>query len=128
MFTQKQIDDIHDRLGNENTLPEYLRALSDIGVEAYDSFISDGHSEYFGKDGQVVVSPPAHEVLDIATTSNREKFLQELELSSEGKSSYLEMSKGLAASGIEKWTFDTSAMTMSYFDINGVAMLIEAIE
>jgi uncharacterized protein YbcV (DUF1398 family) len=29
---------------------------------------------------------------------------------------YLEMSKGLADSGIEKWTVDTKNMTMTFYD------------
>ena len=51
MFTFEQINDIHDRLGNAETLAQYLEALKNIGVDKYDSFITDGHSEYFGKDG-----------------------------------------------------------------------------
>jgi len=61
MFTLEQINHIHDQLGNAETLSEYLEALKKIGVETYDSFITDGHSEYFGKSGHKVVSPPVHE-------------------------------------------------------------------
>jgi uncharacterized protein YbcV (DUF1398 family) len=42
--------------------------------------------------------------------------------------SYLEMSKGLAESGIEKWTVDTNRMTMTFYDKAGKEMLVEAIE
>ena len=66
MFTLDQINDIHERLGKQATLPEYLRALNAIGVDKYDSFITDGHSEYFGKDNQKIVSPPVHKKLTIA--------------------------------------------------------------
>ena len=58
MFTLDQINNIHDSLGNAETLAQYLEALKDIGVDKYDSFITDGHSEYFGKDGHKVISPP----------------------------------------------------------------------
>jgi len=40
-----------------------------LGVERYDSYLADGHSEYFGQGGQRVVSPPVHEVLSVAETS-----------------------------------------------------------
>jgi hypothetical protein len=46
-----------------------VEALKNIGVDYYDSFITDGHSEYFGKGGHKVISPPAHEKLSIAETS-----------------------------------------------------------
>ena len=69
MFTLEQINDVHDRLGNAETLSQYLKALKNIGVDYYDSFITDGHSEYFGKGGHKVISPPVHEKLPIAETS-----------------------------------------------------------
>jgi len=128
MFTLEQINDIHDRLGEAETLPQYLEALKNIGVDKYDSFITDGHSEYFGKGDHKVVSPAVHENLSIAETSNRESFLKHLKLHSEGKTNYLEMSKGLADSGIEKWTFDTNKMTIAYYDRDGNEILVEAIK
>jgi uncharacterized protein YbcV (DUF1398 family) len=128
MFTLEQINDIHDRLGHAETLPQYLEALRSIGVDYYDSFITDGHSEYFGKGDHTVVSPPVHEKLSIAETSNRESFLKHLELHNQGKTNYLEMSKGLADSGIEKWTFDTNKMTIVYYDKDRREILVEAIK
>lgn len=74
MFTLDQVNDIHERLGKQKTLPEYLSALNSIGVYKYDSFISDGHSEYFGKDNQKVISDPVHK--KIVNTSNREGLLK----------------------------------------------------
>jgi uncharacterized protein YbcV (DUF1398 family) len=37
------------------------------------------------------------------------------------------MSKGLADSGVKKWTFDTNNMTLTYYDKAGNEMLAEAI-
>jgi len=128
MFTLDQVNDIHERLGKQKTLREYLSALKAIGVNKYDSFISDGHSEYFGQGNQKVVSGPVHKKLTIANISNREGLLKHLNLHNQGKTDYLEMSQGLADSGIEKWAFDTSKMTITYFDIDGRDLLVEAIE
>src|SRR5207253_802891 len=63
MFTIEEINELHARLGSARTLPEYVRALKALGVERYDSYLADGHSEYFGQGGHRVVSPPVHEVL-----------------------------------------------------------------
>ena len=126
MFTIEQIDDIHDRLGTAETLAQYLQALNAIGVERGDSFIADGHSEYFGKNGYKVVGAAVHEKLTIAATSSRDALLEHLSLHNQGKTSYLDMSKGLADSGIEKWTFDTNRMTIAYFDRAGNELLVEA--
>lgn len=105
-----------------------VEALKNIGVDQYDSLITDGHSEYFGRGSHTVVSPPVHEKLSIAETSNRESFLKHLDLHNQGKTNYLEMSKGLADSGIEKWTFDTNKMTIAYYDQNRNEILVEAIK
>jgi len=128
MFNLEQINRIHDQLGKAATLPQYLQALKAIGVDKCDSFITDGHSEYFGKEGHKVISFPAHEELKIAEISNREDFIKHLNLHNQRKTSYLEMSRGLANSGIEKWTFDTNKMTMTYYDKGGNVMLLEEIK
>lgn len=127
MFTIEQINSIHDRLGNADTLADYLNALAAIGIHKYDSYLTDGHSEYFGAQGEKVISPPAHEKLSIAETSNRETFLKHLKLHQEGKTNYVEMSQGLADSGIEKWTFDTTRLTITYYDKSGAEILTETI-
>jgi uncharacterized protein YbcV (DUF1398 family) len=128
MFTIEQIDDLHDRLGKMATFTQYVRALNLIGVETYDSYLTDGHSEYFGRDGYTVKSAAVHEKLTIADTSNRQEFLEHLNLHNEHKTSYIEMSNGLANSGIEKWTVDTNKMTITFYDKAGNEMLIEAIK
>jgi hypothetical protein len=57
MFTIEQIKDLHARLSTARTLPEYVQALKALGVERYDSYLADGHSEHFGQGGHKVVSP-----------------------------------------------------------------------
>jgi hypothetical protein len=37
------------------------------------------------------------------------------------------VSRGLASSGIEKWTVDTGPMTMTFYDRAGREMLVEQI-
>ena len=128
MFTIEQINDLHARLGKAETLIEYVRALNAIGVEKYDLSLTDGHSEYFGKRGHNVISPPAHDKLSIVEKSNRENFSKHLKLHEQGKTTYIEMSKGLAESGIEKWTVDTSKITMIFYDKAGSEMLVERIK
>jgi len=60
MFTPDQINDIFERPGKQATLWGYLQALKAIGGDKYYSFITDGHSEYFEKNNQKVVSSPVH--------------------------------------------------------------------
>jgi len=127
MFTLEQINDVHARLAKAKTFSEYVQALREFGVERYDSYVADGHSEYFGQDGYRIVSPPVHEVLPVATTSQRKTFLQHLRRHERRETTYLEMSWGLAESGIEKWTVDTARMTMTFSDKAGKEILVAQI-
>ena len=127
MFTIEEINDLHARLGTARTFPEYVRALKGLGVERYDSYLVDGHSEYVGQGGHRVVTPPVHEVLPVAGTGQRQTFLEHLRRHERGQTTYLEMSSGLAQSGIEKWTVDTARMTMTSYDKAGREMLVEQI-
>ena len=88
MFNLEQINRIHDQLGKQATLLQYLQALKAIGVDKCDSFISDGHSEYFGKYGHKVISSSAHEELKIAEISNREDFIKHLNLQNQRETSF----------------------------------------
>jgi uncharacterized protein YbcV (DUF1398 family) len=127
MFTLEEIIDLHDRLGSARTFGEYVRALRALGVERYDSYLADGHSEYFGRGSHRIVSPPVHEVLPVAEIGQRETFLEHLRRHEQRQTTYLEMSRGLAQSGIEKWIVDTSRMTMTFCDKAGTEMLVERI-
>jgi uncharacterized protein YbcV (DUF1398 family) len=127
VFTLVQVEELHERLGNAETLSDYVRSLAALGVARYDSFVSDGHSEYMGRDAHGVASHAAHDELTVAERSDRDALLHHLRRHEQGETSYLEMSKGLADSGIEKWTVDTEAMTMTFYDRSGDVLLVEQI-
>jgi uncharacterized protein YbcV (DUF1398 family) len=123
-----QIDDLHARLGHPDSLADYMRGLAAIGVVRFDSFVTDGHSEFFGVEGRCVVSPAHHEVFAVAEVTDRASFLEHLRRHSDGETSYVEMSEGLAGSGVEKWVADTTRLTMTYRDPAGVPLLVEQVE
>lgn len=126
-FTIEQINDLHQKLGTMTDFLNYAKALKLLGVKKYDSYLADGHSRYFGADGYCVESDPVHEKLTISENSDNESFLRHLSLHGERKTDYMTMSRGLAESGIEKWTVDTHAATISYYDKKGNLLLAEPI-
>jgi uncharacterized protein YbcV (DUF1398 family) len=128
VFTLEQITEIHDRLGSKETLGDYLRALRDIGIKTYDSYVTDGHSEYYGAGGQRQIGPPFHETFAIADICDTEWFLHYMQQVEQGGVGYLEMSKALADHGVEKWTFDTEELTITYIDKAGKVLLGEKID
>src|ERR1700761_4905692 len=125
MFTIEQINDVHDKLGAIKTFSAYVKALKSLGVEKAESYLADGHSQYFGAGGYCIESGPVHEKLLIADRSDQENFLRHLSLHEQRKTDYLAMSRGLAESGVEKWTIDTRAATISYYDKKGNQLLME---
>jgi uncharacterized protein YbcV (DUF1398 family) len=127
VFTIEQIEELHGRLGSARTLAEYVRSLAAIGVVRYDSYVSDGRSEYLGHDGHRVISQPVHDPLTIAADSDRQAFLDHLARHERGETSYLEMSRAMAASGVAGWSVDTHAMTMTFHDRSGEVLLAERI-
>jgi uncharacterized protein YbcV (DUF1398 family) len=128
MFTLSEIDELHARLGSAETLADYLRALAAIGVVRFESFLVDGHTEFFSRDGGRVVSPSHHEVMTVAELSDRDAVLEHLQRHRDKETSYVEMSAGLASSGIEKWVADTAALTLAYCDREGRALLVDKVE
>jgi uncharacterized protein YbcV (DUF1398 family) len=80
-----------------------------------------------GLDARKVVSRPAHETLSVAEDSDRDAFVDHLRRHEHGETSYTEMSKGLADSGVQRWTVDTHAMTMTFCDTKGVVLMVEQI-
>ncbi|MBB6571182.1 GNAT family N-acetyltransferase [Kribbella sandramycini] len=126
-FTLAQVEEIHERLGSASTPAAYLGALRAVGVWSSDSYLADGRTTYFGADGLAVTTEPAHEVFEVAATSDQVAVVELLEQVAAGGVSYVDMSRGLAELGVEKWTFDTEALTITYYDRAGRALLAEQV-
>jgi uncharacterized protein YbcV (DUF1398 family) len=127
VFTIEQIEELHGRFGRAETLADYVRSLAGIGVVRYVSYVTDGHSEYLGHDGHRVQSQPVHDQLAVAADCDRQAFLDHLRRHERDETSYLEMSRGLADSGVEGWTVDTHALTMTFHGRSGEVLLAEPI-
>ena len=128
VFALAQIDDLHTRLGSADSVADYMRGLAAIGVVRFESFLCDGHTEFFGADGQHLASPAHHEGLTVAEVSDRASVVEHLRRHSGGETSYVEMSEALANSGVEKWVGDTAALTFTYRNRAGDCLLIEHVE
>ena len=85
MFTIKQINELHARLGSAKTFAEYVRALNALDVERYDSYLANGHSEYFGQGGYRVISPPEHECFPSPKAVNARRSLSTCAGTSRGR-------------------------------------------
>jgi uncharacterized protein YbcV (DUF1398 family) len=96
-------------------------------VNYYETFVSDGHTDYYGANGYAVVSEGRNEPLYIAEECNAKQFKADLKAHQQGKSDYLTFVKLSAVLGIEKWAVCMEKMTCTYYDKGGNKVLVEAI-
>jgi len=127
MFTIDQINVAHSKVKSGADFPNYIQDLIGLGVTGFETFVADGHTMYFGKDGIKIQSDAKYTVLKIADESDRDQFQEDLKDHQQGKTSYQTFCLDCAWSGVEKWVVDTAKMTCTYFDKTGNEMLAEAI-
>lgn len=127
MFTLQQIVSAHALVKSGADFPAYIRDLKQLGVLRYQTFVKDGHTNYFGADGYAINSPSKYAVLTIAEKSNAEKFAIDLKAHQQGQSDYPGFCRQSAEAGVEKWVVDLDALTCTYYDLAGTTMLTEAI-
>ena len=76
MFTVEQIDKAHEKVKSGADFPKYIQEIKQMGVTAYETWVNDSHTEYFGNNDYQAKSRPQYENLTIADSSNSEKFSQ----------------------------------------------------
>lgn len=127
MFTLDQIKTAHSKVKSGTDFPRYIQDLIVLGVEAYSTYVTDGHSEYFGSDGRNLKSDAKYSVLKISEISNSETFINRLKLHQQGQTDYMTFCNDCANSGVEMWMVDTKELTCTYYDISGKKMWEEKI-
>ncbi len=127
MFTLEQIAAAHSHVKSGADFPAYVQALISLGVKHYETFVTDGHAEYFGADGFTLTSPAKYPALDVALTSNAARFQERLAMHQAGETDYMTFCQDAAAAGVEKWRVDTEALTCTYLDRSGTILLAEII-
>ncbi|OXA87655.1 DUF1398 domain-containing protein [Flavobacterium hercynium] len=127
MFTIEQIKEAHAKVQTGADFPNYIQDLIILGVKGYDTFINDGHVEYYGVNNYVVTSDEKYDVITVAPTANKERFIEFLVQHQEGQTDYLTFCNQAAQCGIAKWRVDIIEMTCTYLDQEEHEILIEKI-
>ncbi|WP_435138246.1 DUF1398 domain-containing protein [Formosa sp. A9] len=125
MFTIEQIESAHSKVKSGADFPNYIKEIKEIGVLAFKTWVSDSHTEYFGKGGFQTKSKPKYDSLNIADISDKNKFENYLKAHQKGETDYFTFCKHCAETGIEKWNVDLEKMTCTYYDKQGIEILIE---
>jgi uncharacterized protein YbcV (DUF1398 family) len=127
MFTIEQIKEAHSKVKSGADFPKYVQDLIQLGVIRYQTFVSDGHTDYQGKNNYSTSSDAIYVLQEISDKSNKEEFRHILKIHQHGGTDYLTFCKQAADTGVEKWVVDTKAMTCTYYDKAGNTMLTEII-
>ncbi|GAB2490512.1 DUF1398 domain-containing protein [Algoriphagus taiwanensis] len=127
MFTLEQIESAHSKVKSGADFPKYIQEIKEIGVLAFETWVKDSHTKYFGTNGFVIKSQPKYEDLSLADTSNKDQFIHYLKIHQKGETDYFTFCNHCAETGIEKWIVDLDQMTCTYFDQSGNEILVEMI-
>lgn len=127
MFTLNQIKEAHTKVKSGADFPKYIQELSQLGVLTYTTYVSDGHTQFIGKDGFTLTSDPKYVVQAISGESKMMEFQNYLKQHQQGQSDYPTFCRQAAETGTEKWTSDLINMTCTYYDKKGNQMLVETI-
>ena len=80
MFTLEEIKTAHKIIKSGADFPAYVASLRGLGVDRYESFVVDGHPEYYGLIDFKVVSETNYPALEIAPTGDKLVFWRLLQL------------------------------------------------
>lgn len=127
MFTIAQIKEAHSRVKSGADFPKYIQDLIQLGVQGYDTFVNDGHVEYFGADNFRAAATDTYDSISIVPSANKERFIEFLVMHQDGQTDYLTFCNHAAQCGIARWSVNIIDMTCTYLDQTDTAILIEKI-
>jgi uncharacterized protein YbcV (DUF1398 family) len=127
MFTIAQIQEAHSKVKSGADFPNYIQDLIILGVKGYDTFVNDGHVQYYGINNYSVSSEEKYDEIAIATTAIKERFIEFLVMHQDGQTDYLTFCNHAGQCGIARWRVDIIEMTCTYFDLSENAIIIEKI-
>lgn len=127
MFTVEEIKAAHSKVKSGADFPAYIREIKNLGVTFYETYVTDGHTDYYGEEHYKTTSPAKYEPMAIASESNTEQFKTDLKEHQQGKSDYMTFIGISAKLGVEKWAVCMEKMTCTYYDKSGSIILTEDI-
>lgn len=127
MFTVEQIKAAHSKVKSGADFPNYVQDLIKLGVTYYETYVSDGHTVYSGKEGYETSSAAKYASLSIAQQSDAGQFKIDLKAHQKGQTDYATFCNDCAKSGVEKWAVSMAKMTCTYFDTSGNEVLVEVV-
>ena len=127
MFTVEQIKAAHSAVQSGADFPAYIQKIKAMGVMAFETWVKDSHTDYFGADAYRTSSSAMYEHKIISPISDKVKFAHYLKIHQQGETDYLTFCRHCAETGVEKWWVSLDKMTCTYYDKAGKEVLVEGI-
>jgi uncharacterized protein YbcV (DUF1398 family) len=127
MFTVEQIRLAHSKVKSGADFPSYIREMKSLGVTYYETFLTDGHSVYHGRNHFELATQPKFETVPIPDKANEAQLKADIANHQQGKSNYEEIVRQCAHNGVEKWAICMDSMTCTYYNKSGNKILVEQI-
>ncbi|MBD0726222.1 phage envelope protein [Flavobacterium sp. L1I52] len=127
MFTIEQIKAAHAKVKSGADFPNYIQDLIQLGVNGYNTIVTDGSVAYIGADNFSVSTEKKYDAIAVTPSANKERFIEFLVMHQDGQTDYPTFCQHAAICGIAKWRVDIIEMTCTYYDSNNNPILIEKI-
>lgn len=127
MFTVEQIENAHSKVKTGADFPNYIREIKKLGVKAFETWVKDSYTEYFGDNDFKTTSDAQYDDLIISGNSDKEMFIQSLKRHQKGETDYMKFCRDCAETGIERWFVDLDQFSCTYYDKAGNEILVEEI-
>ena len=127
MFTIEQIKTAHQKTKTGADFPAYIRGIKVLGVTYYETYVADGHTDYFGNNNFRTSSAAKYDVQAISITADVRQFKSDLLAHQHGDTDYAKFCQDCAKAGVEKWGVCIEKLTCTYYDTAGNEILVERI-
>ncbi len=127
MFTLEEINLAHNKVKSGEDFPKYIQEIKELGVIAFETWVKDSHTIYYGIKKFTIQSNEMYADKSIVSISKPESFKEYLTIHQSGKTDYFTFCEHCALTGIEKWIADLKLMTCTYFDKDQNVILVEKI-
>jgi uncharacterized protein YbcV (DUF1398 family) len=94
---------VHSKVKSGADFPAYIQDIKKLGVTHYETFASNGNSDYYGENNHKVSTGTIYPFLTISDKSDEAQFKLDIIAHQQGNTDFPTFCKDCATSGIEKW-------------------------
>jgi uncharacterized protein YbcV (DUF1398 family) len=127
MFTIEEIHEASGKVKSGADFPQFVQDLKKIGVTHYDNFVSNGRTNYYGKNDFILNGESKYPEMEVKDISSSDSLKHAISIHQQGQTDYPTFCKQAADAGVEKWTTHMIEMSVTYLDKKGHKLTVEPI-